>query len=263
MEKCKVENVALSQGLTKLYYLDLNTFISLLKEMIQFANSKSLRKRFMKFETFISKDKKLTNAKFNYFIRLMHRTLTNVELNKRKTLNIKNMDNDDKKYGCPEIYVTFDKSRSRVHRALLDSGAEANIIGLQQLLDLGYDEKHILHTEKLNLRSSSELVTDCILGKIKLKMYVLLQSSQNSQNLEFGYTNLTLLVASKEIKLNKIILGIPHLKATSTKMHFMKSKVKAKSILTTKNGKLASSVLLHNNKEIILKSLTEIKSGDS
>ena len=137
---------------------------------------------------------------------------------------------------------------------MLDSGEEANIIGLQQLIDLGFDEKQILHTEKFNLRSSSELVSDCILGKIKLRIFVLLKSSNNLQTLDFGYTNLTLLVASKEIKLNKLILGIPYLKATSTKLHFSKSNVTAKSILTTKTGKLATSVLLHNNREIILKS---------
>ena len=94
-------------------------------------------------------------------------------------------------------------------------------------------------------------------------MFVLLKSSNNSETLEFGYTNLTLLVASKEITLTKLILGIPYLKATSTKLQFSKCNVKAKSILTTKTGKLATSVLLHNNKEIILKSLNEIKSGDT
>ena len=88
----------------------------------------------MKFDTFISKDKNLTNAKFNYFIRIMHRTLTNVELNKRHTLNIKEMDNNNKEFDCPEIYVCFDKSQGTIQRALLDSGAQANLIGFNNCL---------------------------------------------------------------------------------------------------------------------------------
>ena len=176
----------------------------------------------------------------------MHRALSHVELNKRQTLTIKELDYSNTEFDCPEIFVCFDKSQGTVQRALLDSGAQANLIGLQQLIDLGYDEKNIIHTEKFNLRSSSELVEDCILGKIKLKMFVLLKSNQNSQQLEFAYTKLTLLVASNEIKLNKLILGIPYLQATNTRMHFLKSKIKAKSILTTKSGKIACSVLLHN-----------------
>mgnify|MGYP001429628499 CR=1 FL=1 len=41
VNKCKAEEVTLTQGLTKLYYLNLDTFISLLREMIQFENFES------------------------------------------------------------------------------------------------------------------------------------------------------------------------------------------------------------------------------
>ena len=106
------------------------------------------------------------------------------------------------------------------------------------------------------------MVEDCILGKIQLKMFILLKSDQNSQQLHFGYTKINLLVASNEVKLNKLILGVPYMHSTNTKMHFLKDTIKAKSILTTKRGKIACPVLLHNQKGVVLEALNEIKKGD-
>ena len=60
--------------------------------------------------------------------------------------------------------------------------------------------------KKYNLRSSSELVTDCILGRIQLKMFVILKSDSKSQELHFGQTKVNLLVASDNVKLTKLIL---------------------------------------------------------
>ena len=95
----------------------------------------------------------------------MHRGLSNMELVKRRTLNIKRLDYSDTEINCPEVFVCFGKSKGNIQRALLDTGAQANLIGLQHLIDLGYDESNILRTEKFNLRPSSELVEDCFLGK--------------------------------------------------------------------------------------------------
>ena len=68
------------------------------------------------------------------------------------------------------------------------------LIGLQDLLNLGYSESDIQRTEKYNLRSSSELVTDCILGRIQLKMFVISKTDSQSQELHFGHTKVNLLV---------------------------------------------------------------------
>ena len=82
-------------------------------------------------------------------------------------------------------------------------------------------------TEKYNLRSSSELVTDCILGRIQLKMFVILKSDSKSQELHFGQTKVNLFVASDEVKLTKLILGIPYMHSTYTKIHFLQNTIKA------------------------------------
>ena len=89
VNKCKAEEVNLTQGLTRLYYMNLDRFNSLLREMIQYARSKRMRKKFMKFESFISKKIKLTHAKFSYFIRQMHNPLATTGQIRTKTLNIK------------------------------------------------------------------------------------------------------------------------------------------------------------------------------
>ena len=74
--ECRASNLALYEGLSKMYYLQVDSFVLILKDMIKLAKSKSLKKKYKKFEQFIFTHKKLSNAKFNYFIRLMHRGLS-------------------------------------------------------------------------------------------------------------------------------------------------------------------------------------------
>ena len=78
----------------------------------------------------------------------MHRGLSNMELEKRRTINIKQLDYSEQEINCPEIFVCFGKSNGNIQRALLDTGAQASLIGLQDLLNLGYSESNIQRTEK-------------------------------------------------------------------------------------------------------------------
>ena len=68
VKECQESNLALYEGLSKRYYLQIDSFVLILKDIIKLANSKSLKKKFTKFDQFILKHTKLSNAKFNYYI---------------------------------------------------------------------------------------------------------------------------------------------------------------------------------------------------
>ena len=158
IKECQENNLALYEGLSKKYHLQTDSFVSILQDIIKLAISKSLKKKLTKFHQFILKHIKLSNAKFNYYIRLLHWSLSDVEIEqKRRTVNIKHLHYSEQEISCPEIFICFGNKNEKIQRALLDTGAQASLIGLQDLLKLGYSESKIERTEKYNLRSSSEL----------------------------------------------------------------------------------------------------------
>ena len=74
----------------------------------------------------------------------MHRSLSNVEIEqKRRTINIKHLNYSEQEINCPEIFICFGNTNENIQRAVLDTGAQASLIGLQDLLNLGYSESDI------------------------------------------------------------------------------------------------------------------------
>ena len=115
----------------------------------------------------------------------MHRLITNQQIkHNTKTITLNNLESNAKV--LPEIFVQF--KNSTIHSlqiALCDSGSQANILSLQQFLDLGFAEETIQKCENFNIRSSTELVENCIRGKVTLDMYCLLQPINIQQSNQF------------------------------------------------------------------------------
>jgi hypothetical protein len=145
--------------------------------------------------------------------------------------------------------------------ALADTGAHACIIGHRQLLGLGFTETQIQPSESYNIRSSTEMVENCIKGKVKIKMYCLLKKDNDSDCGQFGSTNVEFLVADDKINLQKVILGVPFMNQTLAKLHFHKNSCSIKCTLTTESCR--KSVKLNDNKKIQLCSNTIIRVSDN
>ena len=89
-----------------------------------------------------------------------------------KTINIRSLSNNQEETDqnrLPEIFLNFTRdSSNQLILGLCDSGAQTSIIGHDQLCQLGFNDNQIQKTESYNIQSSTELVEDAIIGKIKL-----------------------------------------------------------------------------------------------
>ena len=111
----------------------------------------------------------------------MHRLFNNNTSHKNlKTIRVRSLEDEGEQNNLdenklPEIFVYFNQEKTpNLQLALADTGAQACIIGHRQLLELGFTETQIQPSESYNIRSSTEMVENCIRGKIKIKMYCLL-----------------------------------------------------------------------------------------
>ena len=93
-----------------------------------------------------------------------------------RTIKVKSLSHpEDQNIQLPEVYVHFNQNvNNSLHLALCDSGAEANILGFSQLLQLGFTKKDIHPCKQFIIQSSTETRIDCIRGTIKVKMYCLM-----------------------------------------------------------------------------------------
>ena len=168
----------------------------------------------------------------------MQRVLLNhKEQQYTKTINMKSLleDGDKTPSDLPEIYLYFGKPDVKeLQPALIDTGAQMSIVGYAQLIKMGFTDNQIKPSETYNIRSSTEMVEDCIRGSIKIKTFCLLKSEDDSDYSQFGKISVDFLVAHDKINLNKIILGIPFMHQTNTRLHFHNNKIAMKCILSIK-----------------------------
>jgi hypothetical protein len=102
---------------------------------------------------------------------------------------------------------------------LLDSGSEVDLISVKLLHTIGLSEAQIVKTQQYNIKSSTEIKLDCILGKIDLNLNLLLKNENNNTS-QFGKCKETFLVSGPAVELYKVILGSPFLSKNSIKMFF-------------------------------------------
>ena len=85
--------------------------------------------------------------------------------------------------------------------------------------EIGLSTSQIAKTDQYNIKSSTEEVKNCILGKIEIQLELLLQSKDQLIS-NFARTKEQFLVAGPEVKLSKIILGTPFLGRHNMKLNF-------------------------------------------
>ena len=123
---------------------------------------------------------------------------------------------------------------------MIDSGSEVNLIPVDKLQGIGLSTTKINSSQRYNIKSSTQTVEDCILGEIDILMQNNIDKISN-----FCRTTETFLVATKEIKLEKIIFGTPFLKKHNIKLHFNQSGCKISGSFKTEQG--SSKINLKTN----------------
>ena len=118
---------------------------------------------------------------------------------------------------------------------LVDSGSETNLISSQMLQQIGLNISQIVRTDMYNIKSSTEEVKNCILGKIQINLDLLL-TSQEQQISNFARTKVQFLVSGPEVKLTKVILGTPFLGAHNINLIFNPTSCRVSGIFLTETG---------------------------
>ena len=145
---------------------------------------------------------------------------------------------------------------------LVDSGSETNLISSTMLEEIGLNINKLERTEQYNIKSSTEEVKNCILGRIQINMDLLLRSEDGNIN-NFARTKINFLVSSPEVELTKIILGTPFLSLNDMKMYFNMTSCKLTGNFITESGKKRVKLYTrYKEKPFLLTSnLTQISLG--
>ena len=92
---------------------------------------------------------------------------------------------------------------NKLQHMLLDTGAQASLISTKHLKDLEINEDKIEPCSQYNIQSSTTTETNCVLGRLKTKLYLKRIDGGNFiETSEFSF-----LVVNDQIPLPKIILG--------------------------------------------------------
>ena len=147
---------------------------------------------------------------------------------------------------------------------LVDSGSETNLISSQMLQEIGLSTSQIAITDQYNIKSSTEEVKNCILGKIEIKLELLLQSKDQLIS-NFARTKEQFLVAGPEVKFSKIILGNPFLGRHNMKLNFNPNSCRVSGSFLTETGyeKVNLSTKYKDKDFIISTNSTQISPGFS
>ena len=109
---------------------------------------------------------------------------------------------------CPEAIVTFGNS-SKLYTALLDSGAQTSILPWEVFDQLNIGKEHITRVRhSLNLQGTTGAHADAIYGSFTMVCYCLLKQ-YNPAGRSFGRSKITFMVSKPDVRLEKIIMGIP------------------------------------------------------
>ena len=168
------------------------------------------------------------------------------------TIKVQNMYTDENCCECPQIFLTCEKSK-KLYNGLIDTGAQASLISFNCLKDFGFNSRDIKKTgSTLNIESSTGLVKDAIMGVITIKIFIMKRKLCIENSREFGSTKITFLVAAPEVKLNRIILGVPWLKAARTEIMLAEDKVRAR-LVHSNNTESVCSLQLKMDKKLTIR----------
>ena len=133
------------------------------------------------------------------------------------------------------------------------------------LQEIGLSTSQIAITDQYNIKSSTEEVKNCILGKIEIKLELLLQSKDQLIS-NFARTKEQFLVAGPGVKLGKIILGtVPFLGRHNMKLNFNPNSCRVSGSFLTETGyeKVNLSTKYKDKDFIISTKSTQISPGFS
>ena len=171
-----------------------STLLNVLKHIRKGFVHKKGRKRITKFIQIIENNKNITLKKITFYVYYIHKILHNVH-RKPKEISIKNFesmsgtnecaDNCHITGACPELYIKRYGS-TNITSALLDSGAESNILDLETLermFSVSREEVSPLK-HQLSLRGSTGLKLNAILGQVNIKLSFLQEQTNIKGELE-------------------------------------------------------------------------------
>ena len=180
LELCKTDNFVPFNYLFSMFVNNKSNFTIFLSDLIALPPSKKLRNKFRKFQYFIQRGTNLKHAKICFYIRLILTYTKNIAVQdctlNIKIIKVKRIQNDEASSDCPEIFISFGSRSDKLYKTLLDTGAMANLLSWNLVTELGFKMKHLTKTEKFNLKSSSQLVENAIMGMLTLPIYIVLNS---------------------------------------------------------------------------------------
>ena len=191
------------------------------------------RKKVDKFIKLVEGDKTIDLRKLAFYIYYLNRVILNVR--KEREISIKNFELDSstnkcfdvyKNTGiCPEIYIRKFDDNNNISCALVDTGAEINILSLsalEQVFNLSRSDISPLN-HKLSLRSSTGLQRTAVLGEVRVKLSILNENTTMRKKHgyhQWSHCKVSFLVADPAVCVTKIILGAPFLERHQVSLCF-------------------------------------------
>ena len=157
-------------------------------------------------------NKKIHKFKITYYLRHISRAVTLTEKHSKVVIESLNLQEDTNLFTtskCPEILVSLGKS-DYLQSALVDSGAMANICPYQIFERLNLDTSKIVKlSHNLSLVGTTGSFSNAIMGVFTTNIYCLLKKQTHNYHRVFGHSRITFLVTRPEVKLTRLILGMP------------------------------------------------------
>ena len=196
----------------------------------------------------IEDNKNITLRKITYYIYYINRILLNVN-RKPREISIQSFDSVSGTNECtdkyditgkfPELYIRRYGS-TKIICALLDSGAESNILSLETLEEMFSVPREEVSPlkHKLSLRGSTGLKENAILGEVNVKLSLLQENTKFRGELgihKWSHCTVKFLVADPVVHLKKIILGTPFMERHKVSLHFS-PRPRVSAIMTEDSG---------------------------
>ena len=100
----------------------------------------------------------------------------------------------------------FGKSK-QVVPCMLDTGSQISVCSYDMFIDLGGNPDELDKSRAVAISSTTELKDDCILGVLRIDLYIMLQLKNKEPQFAQTFVNLKVGKRNLDIK-NKIILGV-------------------------------------------------------
>ena len=121
---------------------------------------------------------------------------------------------------------------------MLDTGSQISVCSYSTFIKLGGDPNSLDKSRSFSISSTTELRDDCILGVVKIDLYIMLKMKQGQP--EFGKTFVNMLVGKEQLDIeNKVILGVDVLHRAKIMIHSNGHQFALVARLEKENGHVA------------------------